>query len=993
MRHLLLLLALFFTISTKAQVDNYCLKFTDDEGVVNLGRIPRTSLLRHYTFQFWMCPDVWTPGGAIVRCGTFSIKMGREHTLVISDGKENIIVTSNDLKVGAWAHVTLRADDAETRVDINNREVMRYPAIAEYPSSTYSTWLGGRYRGRIDEVRVWKDALPTEYDSFWRTTLNNLNPSWSNLVAYWKMDQEQCPNLVDYRSSYHGTLSPTGVKKEKVTDNDKFKYLYTLAYGNLERYCDRTIDTDHYRLSNRICIIAAHFNPNDGHVYPDMSNEEGTLGTDAEYLAKYKGRTGILNLPTPDAHFTAPWGILDGCDAYTIETWLYLEEWKEGGYLFRKETEDGQQGISLRLGPSSSHTYILRCNGTDFVYNNTGRTGEWVHVAVCLGKGTEAGNVFSLRVNGVAKKCSNAADIDLSTVNTTLGWQGTPIHFGLDLNMKLDDTMIFKSNRNDSGDAYNVPLPGPDAVIPFDQLTHHLACYSYDLPDRLTLDSFSVPGLFYRMRSYTEGMRGVKFILGVAGNNFQSWFAKDAERKRIAIEIANIAKDKAFDGVDLDFEWPNMFQWEDYAHVCEALHWRMLEHGRYDFTKSVSPHYVSCNFPVGNYGQYVDFFNFQVYDRKDLVTASGFEAAHHLFEDSYKYPRDKIILSYSTTTTEGYTGNTVDKNCPPRAYRYLYPTDGTYDPNLNYMTADDHNFWLNSYNQVEWRAKYIVDHDLGGIMYWDMGGDLPANEKHSFARAATYYINSNVEPLVTKVSRAAAAPADDAYAPVDMPDPVVEESRIITSLDELRDDVVYNIVNAHGLGTLCYNGNTSNVWLGASSDANFSGWVDEFNDGAQWMIIKMNDAAATFLGPLQNTKYYLYCLQPAKFVSVPAFNVTSQAAYYTETPAPIEVTVDANGTFAFRSDTSAEKGYLCASPHLKGSPVCQWTCDGEGSRWVLKTRPEVFGAAYMKKALLQISPLDYNYDGTVTIGDLPLGVARSASFDVLQRIENSILKR
>lgn len=977
MRKIILLLALICSITMQAQVDNYCLKFTADDGIVNLGRISDTPLQRSYTLQFWMCPDRWTSGNAILRCGTFSIKLGREHSIVVSDGRENIIASSDGLKTGTWAHVTLRADEGETRIDVNNRLVLTYPAVLLYPADNYSTWLGGNYRGRIDEVRVWNCALPTDYDSFWRTTLNNLNPSWENLVGYWKMDQERCPNLVDYKGSHHGTFSTSGVKKEQVTDNDRFKYLYSLAYGNLERYCDRTIDRDHYRLSNRICIIAAHLNSTDGHIYPDMSNEEGTLGPDTEYLASYKGRKGVLSLPTPDSRFTAPWGILDGCSAYTIETWLCLEAWKEGGYIFRKETSDGSLGISLRLGNEEEREFILRCNGTDFIYRNVAEVGQWIHVGVCPGTATSAANAMKLTINGLQKRPANASQISFADVSTALTWQGTPIHFGLDLVLKLDDTMIFSSNRSAINDMNGVPLPSPEKAMWFPDLANHLACYSYDLPKRLTLDAFSVPGLFYRMRSYTEGLRGVKYILGIAGNNFQSWFSRDADRKRIADEITAIAKDEVFDGIDLDFEWPNFFQWEDYAHVCEALHWRLLDYGK---TKSISPHYVSCNFPVGNYGQYVDYFNFQVYDRQDLFTTDGFDAARKLFE-AYGYPHSKTVLSYATTTTEGYNGGSIDKNSPPQAYRYLYPADGSYDPTVNYMSNGGRNYWINSYNQVVWRAKYIVDYDLAGIMYWDMGGDLPSSHKHSFARAASYYINSNVEPLVTTVANAAVAPSSDKYRPIDTPDPVIEESRTITSLADLRNDAVYNIVNANGLGTLCYNGNTSNVWLGASSNADFAGAVDLWNDGAQWMVIKVEG------------KFYLYCLQPAQFVTVPVFDVTSQATHFTEEPTPIEVTVDAQSTFAFRTDTGAEKGYLCASPHLKERPVCQWTKTGEGSRWLLSTRPEVFGAAHLKRALLLINPHDFNFDGSISIGDIPNGIVRDASPATIQSISNSLLQQ
>ena len=140
-------------------------------------------------------------------------------------------------------------------------------------------------------------------------------------------------------------------------------------------------------------------------------------------------------------------------------------------------------------------------------------------------------------------------------------------------------------------------------------------------------------------------------------------------------------------------------------------------------------------------------------------------------------------------------------------------------------------------------------------------------------------------------------------------------------------------------------------------------------------------------------KHYLYCLRPERFVSVPAFDVTSQATCYTATPTPIEVTVDADGTFAFRTDTTAEKGYLCASPHLTDKPVCQWTPTGNGSRWRLRTCPEVFGGIHLKRALLMINPLDYNFDGRISISDIPHGIVRGVAKDQIEAVESIIIRR
>lgn len=928
-----------FAIVSHAQVDNYCLRFTSNEGIVNLGKFTTLKADSPYTIQFWFCPSEWNEGAALLRCGTYSIRLGKEHSLVFNDGQNHFFVTSDQFATNQWAQVTVRANKEGTTIHVNNGKHLQSATKLVLPVASYSIWLGGNYKGRIDEVRLFRVVLSESYDSFWRNTINNLAPCWTYLSGYWKMDQEQCPNVVDYKSTHHGTMSASGVMKEKVTDNNELKYRITLAYGNLERYCDRQIDERHYSLSNKIAIVGAHLNTSDGRVRPDISLEEGTAANGAEHMPEWQKRKGVLSLPNKAAQLRMPAGILDGLTDYTFETWLYLDQWTEGGFIFRSETADGKLGISLRLGKEEEGTYILRCNGTDFTYPGVAKVGQWQHVAFTPGAQTKNSNIINFSVNGSLKAYADPESYHPSLVTTYLfNINATPA-IGGNLLAKFDDTMLFRSRRSASADKDAVPLPGPDRTIPFSEFSNYIACYSYDVAHRPGLDSFSVPGLIYRMRSYNEGKRGCKFLLTVAGNNFESFFANDTKRIQIADDIAALGNDDAFDGVDLDFEWTyTPWGWKNYARLCENLHWR-LKDGK---SLSLSPHVVAHGYPA-DYYQYVNFFNFQIYDRKDLATQQGFINAQILFEKEL-FPANMTVLSYATTSTFGHVNGKEDQQYAPRAYRYMYPGEEEYNPNRDYITDKDTgvDYYLPSYNQVEWRAKYVVECGLAGIMYWDLGGDLPSTSKHCYARGASYFINSNVDDLVTEVSKPAASPEQDTFGPIDTEAPD-QNQKNLESLDELENNMVYTIINANGLGSLCYNGNTSYVWLGASSHENFNGWVNYSDPGAQWLVIQYQE------------HYYLYCIKPQKFVEVPAFDVTSQATFFTDEPKPIEVTVK-DGTFAFRTYTSEENGYLCASPQLKERPVCQWSIDDSGSRWHIRTMPDAFAESALRTALIKIDP-------------------------------------
>lgn len=949
MRRLFFALAFVCHLALYAQVDNYALRFSSDQGVANLGTLTTIKTGQNYTLQMWICPSRWNQGAALLRCGTFSIKLGRAHSLVINDGNEHFSVTTSALEKDTWAHLTLITDNSSTRLYINNTIAATHPARLELPCANYSLWLGGNYQGRIDEIRLWRTALSEDYGRYWQTTLNELNPSWGYLQAYWKLDQEQCPNIVDYRAKHHGTLSATGVSKEKVTDNDKFKYLINLAYGNIERFFDRTIDHQHYWLSNRISIIGATVNTDNGTASLYTPADNATLTAGAEILDSYSNRQGVLSLTTAEAMLRIPSYIIDGAGQYTFETWLYIEDWTEGAYIFRKENTAGTQGISLRLGNQESSTLILRYNGQDFQYANAAKFQRWFHLGFSVNAAaSKPGSEFHFESNGTTRSivAGTAASQQVTPTLPSLGVEAT---LGEGLVAKFDETMLFNANRNVSQmtqDSKSLPMPGEDKSMAVSEYYYMRTLYCYDNPGKPGFDSFSVQGFFNKMRSYTEGMRGVKFTLTVAANNFDNCLANATKRKSLAADIAAMGNEDEFDGVDLDFEWTySSTGWNNIALLCQAIR-EKLKPGK---ILSVSPHKVSYLFPRDKMSC-VDYFNFQCYGPgdRDLCSETGFQNACNLFVN-HGYPKDKIILSYSTTTTSGYRGNTRDQNVAPAGYRYIYP-EGSYDPSQNFIhnDAQDVDYWIAGFNQVVWRSQYAVDNQLGGIMYWDLGNDLPATHKHSMARGATYALASNVEKLVTSVTSAAPAPADDTAGPISTPDPEdqgkeILESQIITSLDEVRNDMAYNLVNANGLGTLCYNASSDFIWLGASSNSNFSQTIDINSPAAQWLLIKHDGL------------YYLYNLACGKFVEVTRFDVTSQASLLVDEAKPLEVTL-VNGHFAFRTYTDQERGYLCASPQLSARPVCQWTLTDNGSQWNLHTAPNVVTTSYLSDALLKIDP-------------------------------------
>ncbi len=745
----------------QAQVDNYALRFSN-EGIVNLGQVGGLTATDSYTLQFWFKPDVWTPGAALVRCGSFSITLGTGHKLLVSDGNNTLTASAADLTAGAWNHVTLRSSAAKTKMLLNNTTPFYTEGAITLPTDSKALWLGGDFRGEIDEVRLWNGVLPADYNGYWRTTLNALNPSWESLVGYWKMDQNECTHIVDYKGSHHGTATTTGVSKVKVDDNSRFKYLTNIAYSDLRRFSDRKIDREKYALSNHIHLIGAHIDLTTGRATLDMEREDAVKENGATWESEYGGRKGVIALSGGDAALRLPASLLGSAPVgYAFEAQINLTEWTEGAILFSKG-----EAFQVKLGENNQLKVTV--NGTENTYPLNVTTGSWFH----LGVSTKNTQELLVALNGeeVTATTSNT----LSAVTLAADATTEPL-VGKGLKGRLDDVMVWKVSSDiysTWSTARSLSEMKSDAAngIPYPDDTHTLegqtykrmdAAYSFDTEAEYGYDYFSVQHFMDIIRSFNSGKQGCRYIVTAAVNTEQTatlatCLTDPTTSAALTADLIRIANDDAFDGVDLDIEWAysNTSAWTGIGTICSNVRAALKEGKELDFT----PHKVSYAYPTDQMDA-VDHFAFQIYGPSDdLFNMSSYTSAATTFL-SYGYSKDKTILSFATTSSRG-TGTSV------QGYRSLYEGAGSIDPSADEVTHTDGNTYkITGFDQTVERCQYVVDNDLGGIMYWDMGNDLPSSHTASLARAASYVINANVDDRVTTVSTAADAPdanADDA---------------------------------------------------------------------------------------------------------------------------------------------------------------------------------------------------------------------------------------
>lgn len=773
-----------------AQVENYSLKLTQ-EGSVTFNAMPELDGITSYTVQFWLNASEWVEGAVIYSRGDgFKASLGKAKEINFFVGEQIIVAKSDDLVAGNWSQLTFIATDNGQTVLVNGTACVTTTSAVTIPASSSPFILGGGFAGRIDEFRVWKAELSEEYEYFRNNTLNKFAPQWDELVAYYKFDQNLCENVVDYKFKHHGTFSANGAEREIVTDNSNFKYYIAAAYTDFSRFFDRAIDRDKYLLANDVIVLGIS-SSSSGHLSLPYPYNHGQLNN-AEYLDEFEGRKGVLSLSGEGAGMVVGKNAMKPTDQHTFQTWIYLEEWTEGAFIFKKETADGSNGYSIRLGKESTTKpgtgqLIVRVNGHDYASQpvNPFTVNKWCHFGVrTYSQDMQIERTFEFIFDGIAFFGANGQCGTEKESWMPAGVEDVDAVIGENLKAKLDETAIWHLSRDrfalQSDMADGLPMPDFDVVLTAATMHSANSYWNYDKADDPGYDLYSYKHFLSIMRSAYDNHRGFKIRMSVAGHEgWEGTFADANKRIIIAEDLAEIAKE--FDGVDLDFEWTySTVGWENYGKLSEEIRKRLPE-GKI-FT--ISPHYVTWKFPT-NYMSNVDYFTFQIYGpQKNNFTWNTYLDAFNRFT-SHGYPNDKILMSFATTTSRGYDANGNEiTSAAPIGVRNNLLEDG-YEPDMD-STVDDNGMtrYFTGYNQSYNRAKHARDNKLAGIFYWDMGNDVKTNHKYSLVKAASFAINSNVDTLVTEVDMNPSSLEDISVSGKDkgmtvFPNPVKEKLNII----------------------------------------------------------------------------------------------------------------------------------------------------------------------------------------------------------------------
>ncbi|MCH5234543.1 MAG: hypothetical protein J1E16_04555 [Muribaculaceae bacterium] len=764
------------------QTVNRAVQFTE-EGFVNCGAMPELNKLSSYSIQFWMKPDSWDEGASLMHRGdSFNVELGANNSVIFKNG--NNAVTVKGFEPGEWNQVTLFVNKGVATVLVNDKNAGQ-GTLGTLEETNRPFIMGGGYNGLLDEVRLWNDDLRnnnlmTTFDYFTHNTLNKWNPMWDNLVAYYKMDQEVAPQIIEYKvletkkadgTNNHGAVTKTGVKRVEA-ENDKMPYLLNAAYTENERFYDRLIPRDAYLLSNEIIVLGADCDATDGSVKTRLPNNHGSIYGGVTYAATVGSRTGVaqfdgkagsyIQASAESTHKYKPDSNSDykntDLSNYTLVVKFYVDKWQPGAYFIRKGT--AEKGLAISMGGTDANkSIVIETNGGKYEFAVTNyKENQWNNLGIACGLNTRGSDhEYILMFNGIQQSYRSANNTikDYSLINVS----SEPVKIGEGFQGYMDD-VYFNNEKLGigmlQGYANKLVVPSVEQGRNVSEMNAVGFGYLFDKEDKLGYNSYSQDYIADYIRSLYKGYSPAKVVLSVRGHNesgatdnFSQIWGSEAKIKKFAQDLYNAAEN--YDGVEFDLEWcQNATQWSNLSKLSDAVEALLPEDGSKSFRISIHNAYHSfptakighekiTGFTVQQYGPNATFYPYETFEtaNKDLL--------------NYGYPKDKTVLSFSTTMQGG-------GDIRGGAF-------ANYD-----ITKDDGNKTLYNGNnymsplQIFKRARYARENNYQGIFYWAMGNDYWLGTKdmgsnggkvdyqgmpeYNGAKYGSFGLNANIDRVV-----------------------------------------------------------------------------------------------------------------------------------------------------------------------------------------------------------------------------------------------------
>lgn len=760
---LLILFSSFFYGSLFSQTTNFALRFNGD-GKVDCGTISDLNNLDLYSVQCLVNPSEWVENAYVFKRGNgdeeYSLRFGTSGQLIYKTATQEFIV-ANDLPIGSWTQLTISAFANGIDVWTNGeKKWIANTGGAVIPETSEPFVIGENFKGRIDEFRFWKTEMPgaEPENLMFRNTVNKFHPKYDDLLFYYKFDQDQCEDIVDYKLAHHG--EPMNVTREAVIDNDYFKYRVVTGYSSFVRHCDRLqIDRDMHLMTNDLIFLDAQVSGYTGAVTMTYPDNQGVL-SNASYVAEYEGRNGVLHLNGEGAGMNVSEEVLQNTGGLpamnyaTIEAWISIEEWRTGAAIFNKSDESNQ--FSIKLGDESKKELLVGINGYTYNFENALTAAGWEHIAVSI-VSTTGRAISRIRLFTDSGASQTYAD-DITTIpdEDDFTFMNTSADAVIGENFKgyIDEVAVWGNARTSAQIAQDAAGTSGDLTFPSggDGAIYLLSYWQFNDADSPGKNTRSWKELLSQIRKMYDGYRGFKIRLGLISSDSEngnkvwpSHISDAAWRERLAADVAELLP--YCDGIDVDFEWlySGDSRWTSgYGPMVEALRAVIPE----DKVFSVSLHPVAYFLPT-KWIDMPDYYTFQIYGPQVTWFAyDNYVSAYNKFV-SWGFPKEKIGMSYPTTAT---TGSNVT------GYKNIVAANPDLSTDANTATMSGSSYTFNGVDCVKDKMNFILEQNSGTVMYFDMGNDVAVSNPLSLIRAANSVISANVDTLITRTDGVSSLP-------------------------------------------------------------------------------------------------------------------------------------------------------------------------------------------------------------------------------------------
>lgn len=763
-KFLLIFLGMLYAGSMFSQTTNFALRFNGD-GKVDCGTVEGLDNLSLYAVQFLVNPQEWVQNGYVFQRGSgdeeFSLRMGATTGELIFKTGAQELTASTQLPVGEWTQVTISAFDNGIDVWTNGEKAWIANASgAVIPESDSPFVIGENFKGRLDEFRFWNTEMPSSDSEnlMFRNTVNKFHPKYDNLLFYYKFDQDQCEDIVDYKLAHHG--KPENVTREAVTDNDYFKYRVVSGYTSFVRHSDRLqIDRDMHLLTNDVIVLDGQVSGYTGEITMTYPDNQGTL-SNASYKAEYEGRSGVLYLEGEGAGMQVGDKVLNAnlglptLNYATVEAWINIEEWRTDAAIINKSDDNHQ--FAVKLGDESKKELLVVINGYTYNFENALKASGWEHIAVSIVSSTSRAQARVVLYTNSGANQAYATRLSTTPTVDDFTFLSTTADAVIGENFKgyLDEVMVWGNTRAADKVAQDAEGTSGDLTFPGggDGAIYLLSYWKFDDAENPGKDTRSWKEMLGEIRKMFDGYRGYKIRIGLISSDSENgnkvWPSHISDAAWRAQLVADVKELLPYcDGVDIDFEWlySGDSRWNTgYGPMVEELRAAIPA----DKVFSVSLHPVAYYLPT-QYIDLPDYYTFQIYGPQVKWFAyDNYVSAYNSFI-SWGFPKEKIGMSFPTTAS---TGSTVS------GYKNIVAANPDLTTDMNTATMSGSTYTFNGVDCVKDKMNFILEQNSGTVMYFDMGNDVSVSDPLSLIRASSQVISANVDTLITTTSGTSSLP-------------------------------------------------------------------------------------------------------------------------------------------------------------------------------------------------------------------------------------------